>query len=602
MRAVFHFFPVLKYRSYRVDGSMGDLIKVILTGIWKKGRCKMKWLDGYRMRLLLVGFVAAIVLSGGGSAKADFIFGEPTNLGPTVNSSSGDAVDCFSADGLEMYFDSRRSGGHGDWDIWVARRPTTDDDWGTTENVGSPVNTGRAEAVAHISADGLELYFGSYNAPGGYGEYDIWVTKRATKEDSWGPPVNLGPAINGSSRDGAFCLSADGLELYFSSRRSGGYGSDDIWVTSRATVNDPWEAPVNLGPVVNSSASECFPSFSSDGLLLFFSEEYGSPIRPGGFGNVDMWVTRRASVSEPWGTPVNLGPMVNSPSLDAGPRISPDGYMLYFSSERPGGLGGPFGDIYQAPIIPIVDFNGDGIVDSADMCIMVDHWGENYSLCDIGPTPLGDGIVDVEDLKVLSENLFEDINDPTLVAHWALDETEGMVVADSAGDNNGYALGDPVWQPDAGIVDGALQLDGVDDYVITGTALNPAEGPFSVLAWIKGGAPGQVVISQQGAANWLTADAEGNVMTELKSSGRSATPLLSETNITDGNWHRIGLTWDGSNRTLYVDGVAVAEDEQTNLASSENGLYIGTGNAMQPGTYFSGLIDDVRIYNRVVNP
>ena len=60
------------------------------------------------------------------------------------------------------------------------------------------------------------------------------------------------------------------------------------------------------------------------------------------------------------------------------------------------------------PIIPIVDFNGDGIVDSADMCIMVDHWGENYSLCDIGPTPLGDGIVDALDMLVLTEYIAKD--------------------------------------------------------------------------------------------------------------------------------------------------------------------------------------------------
>jgi hypothetical protein len=101
--------------------------------------------------------------------------------------------------------------------------------------------------------------------------------------------------------------------------------------------------------------------------------------------------------------------MVNSPSHDAGPVISPDGYTLYFCSERPGGYGGYWGDIYQAPIIPIVDFNGDRIVDAEDMCIMVDHWGEDYSLCDIGPMPWGDGIVDVQDLIVLAEHLFEEL-------------------------------------------------------------------------------------------------------------------------------------------------------------------------------------------------
>jgi hypothetical protein len=91
-------------------------------------------------------------------------------------------------------------------------------------------------------------------------------------------------------------------------------------------------------------------------------------------------------------------------------------------------------------------------------------------------------------------------------------------------------------------------------------------------------------------------------MTELKCTGRSAGYLFSETVITDGQWHRIGLVWDGSNRTLYVDDVTVAEDIQHGLEGSQMGLYIGTGNAMEAGTYFSGLIDDVRIYNRAVSP
>ncbi len=63
-----------------------------------------------------------------------------------------------------------------------------------------------------------------------------------------------------------------------------------------------------------------------------------------------------------------------------------------------------------------------------------------------------------------------------------------------------------------------------------------------------------------------------------------------------------GFVWDGSHRVLYVDSIMVAEDTQDNLTGSENGLYIGTGKGMEPGTYWSGLIDDVRIYNRVVIP
>jgi len=240
----------------------------------------------------------------------------------------------------------------------------------------------------------------------------------------------------------------------------------------------------------------------------------------------------------------------------------------------------------------------------------------SISCCNISPTIRncivgGDGANTIEFWKDYEPPIINDctilgqvveVNDPTLIAHWALDEAEGMIVIDSVGENSGYAIGDPVWQPDGGLVDGGLQLDGVDDYVITGTPPSPAEGTFSILAWVKGGAPGQVIVSQQGSANWLMADAEGNLMTELKAHGRSGKPLQSQTVITDGNWHRIGFVWDGSNRTLYVDGVVVAEDTQDGLHDSDSGLYIGCDKNMEAGTYWSGLIDDVRIYKRVVIP
>jgi hypothetical protein len=72
--------------------------------------------------------------------------------------------------------------------------------------------------------------------------------------------------------------------------------------------------------------------------------------------------------------------------------------------------------------------------------------------------------------------------------------------------------------------------------------------------------------------------------------------------ITDGNWHRVGFVWDGSQRILYVDDVEVAIDTQSGLESSEGGLHIGAGNIPDAGSFFSGPIDDVRIYNRAVTP
>ena len=94
----------------------------------------------------------------------------------------------------------------------------------------------------------------------------------------------------------------------------------------------------------------------------------------------------------------------------------------------------------------------------------------------------------------------------------------------------------------------------------------------------------------------------GTLMTELTSGGRVKGPLVSEMMITDGNWHRIALTWDDSSRSLYVDDVLVAEDTQTSLAACSGGLNIGCGANFEPGTFWSGLIDDVRIYNRAVKP
>ena len=96
-------------------------------------------------------------------------------------------------------------------------------------------------------------------------------------------------------------------------------------------------------------------------------------------------------------------------------------------------------------------------------------------------------------------------------------------------------------------------------------------------------------------------------MTELvpPSGGRKVIPpLVSELLITDGAWHRIGLVWDGTYRRLYVDGV---EDTQAGIALSSlksvrGGLLFGAAESLAPGTFWTGLIDDVRIYNRAVTP
>ena len=96
----------------------------------------------------------------------------------------------------------------------------------------------------------------------------------------------------------------------------------------------------------------------------------------------------------------------------------------------------------------------------------------------------------------------------------------------------------------------------------------------------------------------------GCVMTELipPAVGRFVPqPLESEFVISDDQWHRIGFVWDGANRALYVDDILVAEDMRERLSNSSGVLNIGCGNNLTAETFWSGLIDDIRIYNRALS-
>jgi len=350
---------------------------------------------------MLLNLILALAM-GTEVTQADFIFGTPTNLGPLVNTSSRDGLACTSTDGLTLYYSSQRPGGYGGWDLWLTTRMTTEDPWEEPVNLGPTVNSSSWETGPDISDDGLTLFLQS-DQPGGQGSQDLWATMRSSINDPWGPPVNLGSPVNSSGDEVGPSNSADGLTIFFSSNRSGGYGGDDLYSATRPTLSDAWDAPVNCGSMVNTGYTDRAPSISADGRMLFFHSN-----RPGTHGLYDLYVTTRSSETDAWDSPTNLGSTVNSTVEDVGPSVSGDGQTLFFMSTRPGGFGSF--DAWQVSIEPIVDLNKDGIVDSADMVIMVDNWGTDNSLCDIGAMPWGDGVVDVQDLIVLAEHLFEEIS------------------------------------------------------------------------------------------------------------------------------------------------------------------------------------------------
>jgi len=254
----------------------------------------------------------------------------------------------------------------------------------------------------------------------------------------------------------------------------------------------------------------------------------------------------------------------------------------------------------------LVDFNQDFKVDMQDFSELARRWRQYEPSVDIIPLPNGDHVVDVKELTILAEcwlTEVPEIPEPGMVARWRLDETEGRIAHDSVGDKHGTLKGNPIWQPLGGKVVGALEFDGDGDYVSTLFILDPSARAFSVSAWIKGGGAEQAIISQAGGVNWLAAGtSQGRLMTELKTAGRFGTPLFSEAVVIDGDWHRVGLTWDGSTRTLYVDGVEVGKGPQASLAGSQSGLYIGAGKNLEAGSFWTGLIDDVRIYDRAIKP
>jgi hypothetical protein len=249
------------------------------------------------------------------------------------------------------------------------------------------------------------------------------------------------------------------------------------------------------------------------------------------------------------------------------------------------------------------DLNKDWKVDEQDLAILNAAIDTNDLLADIAPAAKRDGKVNANDLALLRQYMGTVIPELGLIARWKLDESEGDIAHDGINHRDGTLHGDVIWQPEGGMVGGALQLDGSDAYVSTPFVLNPYSGPFSVFAWIEGGAPGQVILSQKNSANWLLADSGGRLATELKTlASQSGRTLASKVVITDGNWHRIGLVRGGTDRILYVDDVEVARDTQTSMVGGLNGLYLGAGKGLEAGTFWSGLIDDIRIYNRAVAP
>lgn len=260
------------------------------------------------------------------------VWSVPQRVPGPVNSDNVDGSPAFSGDGLTIVF-HRPDPDTKAYQLWMATRPAADGEFTEPQQLAESTGSPHTSTNPRISADGLTLLFDS-NRPGGFGDFDLWMSHRDSVDAAWQPSVNLGPHVNSAEDESSGFISDDGLTLAFTSKRPGGHGRDDIWISTRGSVDEAFGEPVNAGLGVNSPVRDSHPWLSADGRLLLFSSQ-----RQGGYGGYDLWFSTRNSLNEEFGEAFNAGRHVNSRHQEGHGALSPDGELLYFESTRPGGVG-----------------------------------------------------------------------------------------------------------------------------------------------------------------------------------------------------------------------------------------------------------------------
>ena len=299
-------------------------------------------------RIALAGVVLLTLFASLPAAEPNFSdWSAPVNLGAVINSAFNEQGPTLSRNRLSLYFASNRPDATaiGGGDIWVSQRNSVDQPWGAPVNLGAVVNSPGDEAGMNLSRDGHWLFFmsrrpGSLPNPMGVIGFDIWVSYREHVHDDfdWQAPVRLGPSINSPSFDQSpFFFDNDDLaapQLFFTRTTPTG---NDIFVSELQP--DGTFGPEALVSELNSTAADAGATVRFDGLEVFFQSR-----RPGGSGASDLWTATRSTVFDLWSPPINLGSLVNSVDLDFDPHIASDRETLFFASTRGGGFGGQ--DLY----------------------------------------------------------------------------------------------------------------------------------------------------------------------------------------------------------------------------------------------------------------
>ncbi|MEO8461996.1 MAG: hypothetical protein ABI555_02190, partial [Chloroflexota bacterium] len=248
-----------------------------------------------------------------------------------INTAAAEGCPIESPDGLSLYIASNRAGGTitGDLnDIWVAHRTAIDASWGSMENLGQPVNSTSAD-YCPTPLRGKKLLFVS-TRPGGCGGGDIYIARdnpaHGWSVDHLGCAADgTGPNFPGGEFGPSLVETDEGTYLYFSSNGADGIGDQDIYV-SRMASDGTFGAPA-LVAELSTTADDFMPNVRKDGREIVFNSNRGGA---GSFGGQDIYSSTRASTSDPWSAPVNLGAAVNTAGNETRSSLSWDGQRLHF--------------------------------------------------------------------------------------------------------------------------------------------------------------------------------------------------------------------------------------------------------------------------------
>lgn len=235
----------------------------------------------------------------------------------------------FSSDELTAYISSDRSGSIGDYDEWISTRAQRDATFATPTPLQS-LNSAAADGRISVTADGLTAFFDS-NPSGGAAAYDIYVATRASTTAEFGSPSLVSVINDTAAIDTSVDISRDGRTIYFA-RRHGDSLDYKLFRANRSSTEMPFGVAAEVGEL-NASGDAADPVLSADGLTIFFSSR-----RSGGQGGYDIWMAKRSTVMDGFGLPVNVQE-VSSTVNDWPSWLSNDGCRLYIASDRPGGAG-----------------------------------------------------------------------------------------------------------------------------------------------------------------------------------------------------------------------------------------------------------------------